>query len=287
MSADGRKCGCERKKYKVAHYLSNLLDVLLIFIILQWRASANQVAVSVHIIDTCTRRPEFVCLDPWSGVATHFLRVRTVPGFRNQVIHSMRGSMKSRLFVLDTAISNVINFLSDRQHGIAESVQFLQVLRLGGFDHESTRYGPRHGGRMETVVLETLSNILLSDTSGSLQRTKIQNELVRALSVSPDEQDIVSTTQPSSHVICVQNCLPSSQLEARLAQHFNVHPRDGKDGSGSKGSTSNGTTLLWHANFATAKFTRGFRAGHVPWQVRGKVGRDTNGSNTCKYKKQE
>mmetsp|Transcript_12932 Transcript_12932/g.26793 ORF Transcript_12932/g.26793 Transcript_12932/m.26793 type:complete len:242 (+) Transcript_12932:474-1199(+) len=103
---------------------------------------------------------------------------------------------------------------------------------------------------------------------------------MRTLSVFAYVQNIIRSIQSGCHVIGVQNCLTSGQLQSRFPKHLNVHPRNRKDCCGSKRSSCNSTPFLWDAQFVSTKLSGCFGIGYVSWQERSKMCGDTDRSDT-------
>mmetsp|Transcript_6016 Transcript_6016/g.23375 ORF Transcript_6016/g.23375 Transcript_6016/m.23375 type:complete len:875 (+) Transcript_6016:760-3384(+) len=77
-----------------------------------------------------------------------------------------------------------------------------------------------------------------------LERTKVDDELVRARPVLAGVQNVVRAPEARSHVVRVQNCKTRRLLQAGGSQHLYVHPRDGQDARAAEGRRGDGTATL-------------------------------------------
>ena len=68
--------------------------------------------------------------------------------------------------------------VEDDGSGIDESIQFHLGLALGWFDHHCFGDGKRHGRSMKSVVDQSLSDVIDSNTCGFIEATKVDNTFV-------------------------------------------------------------------------------------------------------------
>lgn len=144
------------------------------------------------------------------------------------------------LFVLG-AVNDFLDLFSDCDHGVDESVHFVDVLRFCGLDHESTDNWPGHSWRVETVVHESLGNVFFSD-SVFFEFVAIEDELVSHSSLFSSEFNLVCTVKLVSHVVGVQNGLLSGLQEARSSHHLDE----------SVGNWNNTGITVWSSSDSTA-----------------------------------
>mmetsp|Transcript_27393 Transcript_27393/g.68598 ORF Transcript_27393/g.68598 Transcript_27393/m.68598 type:complete len:316 (+) Transcript_27393:598-1545(+) len=130
---------------------------------------------------------------------------------------------------------DVAHFLSDGDHSVAEAVQLSLGFRLGGLDHQCAGDRPRHGGRVEPVVHQTLRHVLRLHTADVLEGAQVDDELVRARAVLPAEQHRVVVLEALGHVVGVEDRALGRVGEPRGSHHGDVGEGDGEDERGAVG----------------------------------------------------
>mmetsp|Transcript_25785 Transcript_25785/g.74613 ORF Transcript_25785/g.74613 Transcript_25785/m.74613 type:complete len:257 (+) Transcript_25785:401-1171(+) len=191
----------------------------------------------------------------------------------------MRSIAKRRVLECDATTANIVYLCSNRKHGITESIELGKILALCRLNHESSGDWPGHGGRVETIILQPLRNILLRDAGGGLERSQIQNKFVGALAVLADVEDIIGSIQPSGHVVGIEDGISSSILQSLSSVHLYVHPRDWKNCGRSKGGTSNGSLLPRHTQIRSTKLSRSLGIHNVAREEGCEVGSDSDRSH--------
>lgn len=122
------------------------------------------------------------------------------------------------LFVLGS-VNDLLDLFSDCDHGVDESVHFVDVLRFCGLDHESTDNWPGHSWGMETVIHESLGNILFGD-SVFFEFVAIEDELVSNSALFSSVFNLVCALKFVGHVVGVQNGLLGSGKETGSSHHL-------------------------------------------------------------------
>lgn len=97
------------------------------------------------IVDPSDGRPELLLLQLGYGVNRLFPRIRLVPFILCQDRDRMRRILEQVVILGLIALDDLFGLASDRDHGIAESVDLFLGFRLGGLDEHSRRDGPRDG----------------------------------------------------------------------------------------------------------------------------------------------
>ncbi len=107
---------------------------------------AHQIAVPVGVVDAAYRRPHFV----FQGVRHRIARLLAAVGQRPLLGHEHGlgvGRVLERIVVgIRPTVGDLHGLGVDREHRVAESVEFDLRLRLGGFDHHRSAHGEAHGG---------------------------------------------------------------------------------------------------------------------------------------------
>ena len=90
----------------------------------------------------------------------------------------MRRILEDIVILVGLSSLNFSDLFSDALESIYKSVHLDLIFRLGGLNHESADDWERYGGGMETVVHQSLRNVLLSDVSSFLEFSHVKNELM-------------------------------------------------------------------------------------------------------------
>jgi len=164
----------------------------------------DQVTIAVHVVDSSIRRPEFGLTDPVRREDGILLGVRSVP-LAGDGRRRVRRSRQEVILLVSGTGFDVRDFLTDSNHRVAKSVQFLLRLGFGRLNHERTGDRPRHGRRVVAVIHQSLRDVFDFNASGVLQRTHVQDELVRTRAVLTLEQNRVVVLQALRHVVGIQD----------------------------------------------------------------------------------
>ena len=108
-------------KSKETPHLGELLHVLLL-IHAQGGAGADEVTVSVDVVDASAGGPELVGADPRGGEGGGVLGVVEVPRVCDYLVDGVGGVVEGRVLELDLAGSDVLDLGADGEHGVAEPV---------------------------------------------------------------------------------------------------------------------------------------------------------------------
>mmetsp|Transcript_19985 Transcript_19985/g.64911 ORF Transcript_19985/g.64911 Transcript_19985/m.64911 type:complete len:484 (-) Transcript_19985:1651-3102(-) len=221
-------CGAERGQRAGS---GNLLDgVLRLDENLHGRARADEVPVSVGVVDAGGGRPELLRLEPRNRVGPLCARVGPVPLLGHAYGHGVRRVLKHVVLLRLHARLDLGDLGPDGDERVDEPVELRLVLRLGRLDHDGARHRPRHGGRVEVVVGQPLGHVGLGDPGRRLEAPQVQNKLVRAHARLACEENLVVSRQACRHVVCVEDGHLRGLLEAGRTHHSAVHPRDWQDG---------------------------------------------------------
>ena len=121
------------------------------------------------------------------------------------------------------------DLLADRDHRVAESVEFRLRLALGGLDHERSGDRPAHGGAVEAVVHESLGHVVDLDSRGLVEGAAVDDELVGAATVLVGVEDVEVAGEPGGHVVGVEDRDLGRSGQSLAAHHRDVHPGDRED----------------------------------------------------------
>lgn len=104
-----------------------------------------QVSVSVNVVDSANLRPCFAQFFEPFGWPSCFLSCEFErPFFSGHEGQSEGSHLEQVLSAILLSIDDVLDFLSDAEKGVAESVDFKAVFRLSWFDHEHSWNWERH-----------------------------------------------------------------------------------------------------------------------------------------------
>lgn len=102
----------------------------LVISVQRW-ARANKVAVPVDVVDAIDRWPIFIDAEGAWRKAGRFARIRPVP-FPDQVLDGMRRILQRIVLRVDAALLDRACLFPDREHGVAETIEFRLGLGLVG-----------------------------------------------------------------------------------------------------------------------------------------------------------
>ena len=115
-------------------------------------------------------------------------------------------------------------------------VDFFERLGFGGLDEHARRDGPRAGGRVEAVVLETLREVHYLEPGSLVEFGEVDKELVGNPTLAVGVTEGVMSGEAMGHIIRIQEGRTRRISEAGSTEHLNVCPGDKEDGGTSKGS---------------------------------------------------
>ena len=91
----------------------------------------------------------------------------------------VRGVLQRVVVAVDPALLYRADLRADRDHCLDEAVELDLGLALGRLDHQRAGHRERERRRVETVVHQTLGNILGADSARIFQRSEVEDALVR------------------------------------------------------------------------------------------------------------
>ena len=109
-------------------------------------------------------------------------------------------------------------------------VDFFERLGFGGLDEHARRDGPRAGGRVEAVVLETLREVHYLEPGSLVEFGEVDKELVGNPTLAVGVTEGVMSGEAMGHIIRIQEGRTRRIGEAGSTEHLNVCPGDEKDG---------------------------------------------------------
>ena len=124
---------------------------------------------------------------------------------------------------------HLIRFEFDRDHRVDEAVDLDQVFALGRLDHERAGDRKRERRRVESVVDQALSDVIVRDAGGLFQRPQIEDALVRNETVLARVEHRVVVAQAGGDVVRRKHRGTRRSLEPLGAHHAHVGPRDGQN----------------------------------------------------------
>lgn len=119
---------------------------------------------------------------------------------------SERSKLQCVLLLVLLAVDHLLDLSSDFLEGVYVSLKLLDILGLCWFNHDTSGDWPRHGWGMESVVDESLSNILFFD-SILFELVAIEDELVSNSSGLTSVKHLVVSVKSVSHVVRVKDGL--------------------------------------------------------------------------------
>mmetsp|Transcript_18491 Transcript_18491/g.29339 ORF Transcript_18491/g.29339 Transcript_18491/m.29339 type:complete len:235 (-) Transcript_18491:1072-1776(-) len=190
--------------------------------------------IAIFVVDTANCWPvRFVWID-----GCLFSRIFLVPFRRHQHIHGMRRISQRRFRHAQLVVFNALNFFSNLNHSVTETVQLGQRLRLCRLHHQCVRHWPRHGRRMKCVIHQAFGNVFGANLIHVLFRilwilllklATINDKFVRAQPLSAIHNRIV-VFQALRHIVCGQYTHRGGTLQSVIAHHANIHPRNDENG---------------------------------------------------------
>ena len=96
----------------------------------------DQLSITRHIVHPGNGGPEFGDPGPGGREGRLLPTVGVVPLIAQDVLGNVGRVFEHVVFLVGLALLDLPNLLSDRDHGVAESVQLTLGLGLGGLDHK-------------------------------------------------------------------------------------------------------------------------------------------------------
>mmetsp|Transcript_50792 Transcript_50792/g.163025 ORF Transcript_50792/g.163025 Transcript_50792/m.163025 type:complete len:1046 (-) Transcript_50792:41-3178(-) len=189
-----------------------------------------ELAVAEGVVDARSRGPMFPTLQ---GPRRRERRLLTAVGVSPlgpaDLGLGVRGVLQGVVVCRPSAVLDLADLLLDGDHRLAEAVQLIFVLGLGGLDHQGMWHRPRHGRCMEAIVLQALGDVLLDNAGLAADVREVHDELVRTPVVGIGGDDWKVRLKPRLHVIRVENGIARRVGDSLVAEHGAEHPRDDGD----------------------------------------------------------
>lgn len=166
-----------------------------------WWASAHEISITKGVVnstDVWEDLSEFVL--PWCWVSSLLPREFVVPLILHQMWECERSHLEQIILNILLSISNFLNLFSNAHERPDESIELVDILGLGGLDHEATDDGPGLGWGVEAVVDESLGDIFLSH-SEFLELIAVNDELVSASALFSSVKYLVRSIKLVGHVV--------------------------------------------------------------------------------------
>ena len=170
-------------------------------------------------------------------------RVVVQPLFGQQHLRGVRRVLQDVVLAVALAALDLGDFLADRDHGVDEAVQLGLAFRFGRLDHQRAGHREAHGGRVEAVVHQALGDVLGADAAGFLERTHIQDALVRHAAVAARVQHRIVVAQAGGDVVRIQDRDFGGAAQTVGTHQRDVHERDRQDAGRTEGAAETGPTL--------------------------------------------
>lgn len=181
-------------------------------------------AVAVDIVDAGDTGPEFVLAQPWCGPGGLGARIRACPLVAGDARGRVRGVFERVVGAVELAGFDSNKFGVDREHGVAEAVDFRLGLALGRFDHEGSGDRPAHCGGVESKIHEALGNIFDFDAGALFPFAQIKDALVRDAAGFAFVKDREMPAESCGDVVRVENRDRRGIAEGAGTHHGDIHP---------------------------------------------------------------
>ena len=142
------------------------------------------------------------------------------------------------LVLVGRAIDHFLDFVTDGEQRVAETVELFERFAFRGFDHQRARDREGDGWRMVAVIHQAFGHILHFDAV-RFERTEIQDELMCATSAFGGIQHGIRRFEARFHVVRIQNgefrgftqSIGAHQADVGVADRENAcgAPRRGRD----------------------------------------------------------
>jgi len=224
--------------------------------------------ITIGVIHTLHGRPELILLNNRERIGGQITAVLVLPCIASDLDGSVRSVLERVVILVHLTTLDGGNLLADGNEGVAEAIKLSKALTLGGLNHQGVADREGEGRSVEAVIDQTLGDINGLDVGAVAKVTEIKDELVTNSATSrTSEHKVVVLAETSSHVVSVEDGALSCATQTVLAEHLDVHPRDGKqawvairsraDSSAySIGSTAGGSFHATLSNSAVAREIR-------------------------------
>ena len=183
----------------------------------------------MRVVDPADRRPDLVLGDEGPRKRRGLPAVGVRPLVAGHFLRGVRGVLQDVVDRIRPPGRDVLDLVPDRQHRVAEAVELLQRLALGGLDHQRAGNRERHRRRVEAVVHQTLGDVLRGDAGPRLQRPQVEDQFVGDASVPARVEHVVARFEARLDVVGVQDGVLGGRGHPAGAQQANVGVRDEQD----------------------------------------------------------
>ena len=141
----------------------------------------------------------------------------------------MRGIHERIVVLWPFARHHLLGFIGDAVHREDEAFDLPQILRFGRLNHEGARNGEAHGRRVETVVDETLGDIVDGDPRAVREGAQVHDALVCHEPVLTTVENLKFFAEPLRHVVRGEHRRSGRMAQTLRTHEANVGPRDRED----------------------------------------------------------
>lgn len=199
-------------------------------IVFHGRARADEIAVTIGVINASDSGPEFGDAKIGKRIGSVFARVGVFPFIDEEHILGVRSVFEKVGGFGMFAVDDVLDFVANANESVDEAIEFVFGFRFGGFNHEGASDREGEGGGVEGVVHETFGDVFSFDAVG-LEGTQVEDEFVSDEAVWAGVEDIVVRREAFGHVIGVENGGGGGLAQPGAAHEFDVHVGNGQDGT--------------------------------------------------------
>ena len=183
----------------------------------------------MDIIDTGNAGPEFVLAKPWCRPGGLGARIRSRPLIAGHTCRGVRGVFEHVVGAVELAGLDGDEFRMNREHGVAEAVEFGQCLALSRLNHEGSGDWPAHCGSMETKIHEALGDVLDFDAGTLLPLTQIEDAFVRDAAGFSFVENREMLAEAGGHVVGIEDRDSGGVTQGSRPHHGDIHPRNDED----------------------------------------------------------
>src|SRR5579871_752476 len=112
------------------------LDQFFLCVLLDRRALGDEITIAVRVIDARDRRPEFAVTQSGDGIGGLASRVLVRPRVGRDVFSRMRSVLEDVVCLVRASVGDGLDFVTDGDHRVAESIQLFLRLAFGRLDHQ-------------------------------------------------------------------------------------------------------------------------------------------------------
>ncbi|ENO95722.1 putative metal-dependent RNase [Thauera phenylacetica B4P] len=200
----------------------------------QRRAGAHQVAVAVHVVHPADRRPVLVAAQAGHRVGGELAAVGVGP-LAGDRLRGVRGVDERVVPGVELAAGDLGDLLADRDHRVAEAIELGLRLALGRLDHQRAGHREGHRRRMEAEVHQALGHVVDADAGAVLERTQVEDALVRDQAVLAAVEHRVVRLEALGDVVGVEDRRHRGVAQAVTAHQRDVGPGDRQDAGAAPG----------------------------------------------------